>query len=228
MNRAEFMKELEFLLQDVTDSEREEALQYYNDYFDDAGPENEPAVIEELDSPEKVAAIIKNGLNYNDREAGEFTETGYSDIRFNTKKEVSRHENPNEKQYEYDKRPKDTAKIILIIVLCLLASPIIVPVGGGILGLCVGIFGGAIGLFVALLVGTIGLLVAGVAVFVIGIFNMLTGPATGLVLTGIGCILFAVGMLLTILVVWICAKLIPCIIRGIVNLFSRLFHRGRV
>ena len=136
MNRAEFMKELEFLLQDVTDSEREEALQYYNDYFDDAGPENEPAVIEELDSPEKVAAIIKNGLNYNDREAGEFTETGYSDIRFNTKKEVSRHENPKEKKYEYDKRPKDTAKIILIIVLCLLASPIIVPVGGGILGLC--------------------------------------------------------------------------------------------
>ena len=175
-----------------------------------------------------MAAIIKNGLNFNDREAGEFTETGYSDIRFNTKKEVSRHENPNEKQYEYDKRPRDTAKIILIIVLCVLASPIIIPVGGGILGVCVGLFGGAIGLFVALLAGTIGLLIAGVALVAVGIFNMFTGPATGLVLTGIGCILFAVGMLLTIFVVWICAKLIPCIIRGIVNLFSRLFHRGRV
>ena len=29
MTRVEFMNELEYLLQDITDSEREEALQYY-------------------------------------------------------------------------------------------------------------------------------------------------------------------------------------------------------
>ena len=41
MNRKEFMERLERLLWNISDSEREEALQYYNDYFDDAGEENE-------------------------------------------------------------------------------------------------------------------------------------------------------------------------------------------
>lgn len=37
MNRAEFMRRLAELLRDVAPTEREEAIQYYNDYFDDAG-----------------------------------------------------------------------------------------------------------------------------------------------------------------------------------------------
>ena len=41
MNRADFMKNLAELLADMSPSEREEAIQYYNDYFDDAGAENE-------------------------------------------------------------------------------------------------------------------------------------------------------------------------------------------
>ena len=39
MNRTDFMEQLERLLQSITPAEREEALQYYNDYFDDAGGE---------------------------------------------------------------------------------------------------------------------------------------------------------------------------------------------
>ena len=41
MTRVEFMNELRALLWDLSVEEREEALQYYNDYFDDAGAENE-------------------------------------------------------------------------------------------------------------------------------------------------------------------------------------------
>ena len=37
MNRIEFMTELAALLQDISAEERIEAMQYYNDYFDDAG-----------------------------------------------------------------------------------------------------------------------------------------------------------------------------------------------
>ena len=39
MNRADFMKNLAELLADMAPAEREEAIQYYNDYFDDAGTE---------------------------------------------------------------------------------------------------------------------------------------------------------------------------------------------
>ena len=74
MNRKEFMDRLEKLLWNISDSEREEALQYYNDYFDDAGPENEAGVIADLVSPEQVAQKIKAGLSDN---TSEFLEQGY-------------------------------------------------------------------------------------------------------------------------------------------------------
>lgn len=59
MNRVEFMESLSRLLQDIPEEDRIDALKYYNDYFDDAGSENEQNVIEELESPEKVAMKIK-------------------------------------------------------------------------------------------------------------------------------------------------------------------------
>ena len=59
MNRVEFMETLSRLLQDIPEEDRIDALKYYNDYFDDAGSENEQNVIEELESPEKVAMKIK-------------------------------------------------------------------------------------------------------------------------------------------------------------------------
>lgn len=81
MNRVEFLTELSGLLQDISQEEREEALQYYADYFDEAGPEREQDCIVELGSPAKVAAQIREGLG-GDLDAGEFTERGYHDARF--------------------------------------------------------------------------------------------------------------------------------------------------
>lgn len=62
MNRADFMDQLESLLQSIAPTEREEAIQYYNDYFDDAGKENEREVIEALGNPARVAENIKRDL----------------------------------------------------------------------------------------------------------------------------------------------------------------------
>ena len=62
MTGEAFMRELEYLLQDVEDEEKEEALQYYRDYFDEAGPENEEQVIREFGSPERIAAIIRSEI----------------------------------------------------------------------------------------------------------------------------------------------------------------------
>jgi len=56
MNRVDFMKQLESLLQNISPAEREEALQYYNEYFNDAGEENEQDVIEALGNPHKIEA----------------------------------------------------------------------------------------------------------------------------------------------------------------------------
>ena len=59
MGRVEFISELNMLLMDLPDEERVSAIQYYDDYFADAGVEEEEKVIQELGSPEKIAASIK-------------------------------------------------------------------------------------------------------------------------------------------------------------------------
>ncbi|MCH5251264.1 MAG: hypothetical protein J1E98_15110 [Lachnospiraceae bacterium] len=76
MNRADFMRRLSELLADVSPAERDEAIQYYNDYFDDAGAENEQSVIASLGSPEQLAGTIKTGLA-DGGNTGEFTEKGF-------------------------------------------------------------------------------------------------------------------------------------------------------
>ena len=58
MNRNEYMKELEQALKRLPKAEREEALSYYNEYFDDAGPEREAEVMEELGDAKGIAAQI--------------------------------------------------------------------------------------------------------------------------------------------------------------------------
>ena len=43
MNREEYLERLSWLLSDIPDEEREEAISYYRDYFEDAGAEQEAA-----------------------------------------------------------------------------------------------------------------------------------------------------------------------------------------
>ncbi len=81
MNRDYFLRELEYLLMDISEEERESALEYYTDYFDEAGPDRESEIAAKLGSPEKVAAEIRAGLA-GDTDSGEFTECGYRDERF--------------------------------------------------------------------------------------------------------------------------------------------------
>ena len=55
MTRLEFMEELRSRLQTLPFTEQQDALRYYEEYFDDAGPDNEQKVVEELGTPEEVA-----------------------------------------------------------------------------------------------------------------------------------------------------------------------------
>ena len=62
MKREEFLKQLEQLLDGISEEEKADALAFYRSYFEDAGEENEESVIAELESPEKVAQSIKKNL----------------------------------------------------------------------------------------------------------------------------------------------------------------------
>lgn len=61
MNKDEFLRKLEALLSGISQEERTEALAFYRSYFEDAGEANEAKILEELESPQKVAdSIIKD------------------------------------------------------------------------------------------------------------------------------------------------------------------------
>ena len=82
MRKEEFFDKLEYLLQDIPDQDREDALDYYRDYLAEAGSGNEEAAIEDFGSPERVAAIIRADLAGNLNDGGSYTDRGYEDERF--------------------------------------------------------------------------------------------------------------------------------------------------
>ena len=103
MDRKRFLEKLAYLLQDIEDVERDEALQYYEDYFDEAGVENETQVINDLGSPERVAAIIKAGLENRFDDDIEFSEKGMDNAYYKEASEIIEadvidHENHHEKR----------------------------------------------------------------------------------------------------------------------------------
>lgn len=238
MNRIEFMTTLASLLQDIPAEERREAMQYYNDYFDEAGVENEEKVITELGAPEKVAAIIKEGIDGFDENVGEFTDTGYHDPKYeNQDVPEPRTVNFNEKNQEYqyssveNKKERWTSrplKIILIIAIILCAIPVIFPIAVGIIAAVAGIILAFIIVLISIVVASIAVAIAGIAVLVTGIISMFGEFAAGLALAGIGLILIPLGAIATVASVKLCTVVFPGIIRGIVWICRKPFERKAV
>lgn len=216
MNRVEFMQQLERLLWDIPENERLDAIAYYNDYFDEAGAENEAQVIRELGSPGKVAAIIKADLN-----ASGSQQTAY------TEHETEKQNMPARREKGYH-APKQKKSIPwpLIIVLLVFASPVLLGIGGGLLGGLLGLLGALFGIIVAVIACGVAALVAGIVCFVVGIVRAFISPVEGLITIGLGSLMLALGILFLVLFVWCAFKWIPALLRGCVNLCQRLFHRG--
>ena len=98
MSRTEYMRQLESLLQNIPDTEREEALQYYNEYFNDAGSENEQNVIEALGNPAKVAENIKKDIFGNGYGENSYQRVGADSRAVITYPADSQTENGNNRQ----------------------------------------------------------------------------------------------------------------------------------
>lgn len=255
MTRDEFMKELAYLLQDIQDEDKEDAVQYYRDYFDEAGPHREEEVINEFGSPERIASIIRADINGHLENGGEFTERGYQDERFRdpgheiaprmdlpeepgnagSERNSENHSNSRDR---HDNRssgsPQATAprtsivlKIILWGVLIIVGLPIALGVGGGLLGLAAGVLGVLVALLISLALLTIAALIGGIALVPYGIVHMFANPLNGIMMSGTGLIFLGTGALCLALSLLFYGRFVPYVIRGIVNSLNRLFHRGR-
>lgn len=249
MNRVQFMTELAALLQDISAEERVEAMKYYNDYFDEAGEENEEDIIRELGSPDKVAAEVKAGLGEASASAGEFRETGYTDTRFEHrdapldpgKENSSNHTGQNggwEKAqqqrseqgsvYDESHRNKNTGlKIVLIILVLVVGSPVILPVALAIICTAAAIVLTIVGLFAGLVIASVMVTLLGVVLVGAGIASLISELSAGLVLIGGGLLTFVIGLVMTVAMVRACIIVLPGFFRGMINLIRKPFHRRK-
>ena len=241
MNRVQFMLELAALLQDISVEERTEAMKYYNDYFDEAGEENEAEIIRELGSPAKVAAEIKAGLGGKAGEEGEFRETGYTDTRFERRESPAGPGGPagygpggnsggnggggcgGGDSYGQS-RSSRTWKIILIVLILLVCSPIVVPVGLALLCAVVGLAIAVFAVFFAFALAAVVVAIVGIVLFFAGMMALVPDLPTGLALIGSGMILAVIGAILTVAAVRLCIIVLPGMFRFFVELCRRPFH----
>lgn len=221
MSRQEFMEQLERLLTDIPEEERTEALTYYNGYFEDAGAENEANIIRELESPEKVAAIIKADIGAEETKV--YTEAGYEDVRFRQKEEVGQY---TEAAGQKKPQKRSSTEIVLLVLLAVLTSPIWLGLLAGLLGVIVGVFGAVLGILAAFVCTVFALYLAGIVFVCVGIGMFVIGTfGAGSGLLGAGLLVLALAILGTVGCVWVFGKFLPWLFRGTVRLCSRPFQR---
>lgn len=214
MTKSEFLNQLASQLSDISPEEREEALSYYREYIEDAGLENEEALLQELGSPAKVAADIKKDI---------YQRTSYSsDIQPNA---VIRHgetytDNNNTHQ-EHTKNSNNT-NLILILILAVLLSPFWVPLVITVASLIFSVLVTILAIGFGIGVSGIALLIVGIVLFALGIYNLFLSPFIGILLIGISMLIFSLGILFTLFTGWICLKVFPWIIKQLSTLWHKL------
>lgn len=234
MSKAEFMKELERLLQNIPENERVEALNYYEEYFSDAGAENEQKVLEELESPEKVADNIKDGLRAN----MDYRDTTPGNGQNSAWHSGAAYQNGTSYQgstiYQgntfYQSPPKAAEEkeglpswaIVLIVIGCIIFSPLLLGAAGSILGALAACFFGFFGLVIGFGAVGLGCFAAGAVALVIGFGVVFHLPFVGMATIGAAFLCLAIGMLCMMFTVWLLGWALPAICRGISWLWKKI------
>lgn len=185
-NKEEYLKELENLLKVLPELERQNALKYYEEYFSDAGKENELSVISELGDVNLLADKIIGEESFKEQE----------EVVEESKKVRNRN---------------DAITLLLLIALLVFGIPVLLPVAASILGVTF-----------ALACAGIGICIAGIVCFGVAISLVINNLFAGILAFGISFILLALGIALSIAIVFLGVKVIPFGIRWLVNVCKKI------
>lgn len=163
MNKQQYMSRLAEELAKLPEEEIRAALEFYEEYFAEAGPENEAEVIAELGRPEQAAAQIKADYAVKQMDA------------------------------EDGKRsPKKGVTAVVWVVLAIFAAPIALPLAVGlaavVLALLVAVAATALSMLVAFAAAGIG----GLILAAVGLGGFTVSFSASLLLIGLGLILAGV------------------------------------
>ncbi len=210
MNRDTFLKELDGLLSSVAKEEREEVLQYYREYFDDAGSEKEADVIKELGTPAQIANQVKATLQ------GE--SIGYEYGEGNSLQVVKE----QWKEEKKESKKLSTGVLVLLIVLGILASPFIFALLVSVLGILFGalvtigaLLFAAVATLLSLLLAAAAIVATGIMLVVAGFMAIGVSPIAAMMMIGIGLLITGISLFVVIGLIWVIGYLVPAIWKGI-------------
>ena len=251
MNKDEFLRQLEVLLSGISQEERTEALAFYRSYFEDAGEANEAKILEELESPQKVADSIIKDLGVQTGEAGasgtpgaaQSTSAGSpSGAGWNPAAQGATQGSPSGAGWNpamqgatqgaaqnaaYAAQEKDGMPGWAIALL-VITSPVWLVILLVILSVLLGIVAALFGIAIAVVAVMGALLICGMVIFGAGIGSAFAGnPAIGIGLMGAGLIVLAFGVLAVVLVVWIFGGFLPWALKGIWKLCKKPFNKRK-
>ena len=228
MNRIEYMTKLASLLQDIPEVERRDAMKYYNDYFDEAGEENEEQVIREFGAPEEVAENIKADLKGKTENTTHGQQEEYQSA--GQQYQMNHQENKQSSEYQYgtsddQKRKCPYWKNCLIVALAIIIGPVLIPIIGGILA-------AGLAMVLTIIVGVFALVIAGAAIAIVGISLVISGSvillpqtAAGLALIGSGLIIMVLGVVATVGFGKLCEVVLRGLAKGMKYLWEKISHR---
>jgi uncharacterized membrane protein len=166
MTRADFLFELHRRLKKLPLSEVEEAMSYYEEYFEEAGPAGEQELIFRLGSPAQVASVI----------IGEYaTKMIY--------------------EQDAQKR-NSSLKTLWIVILAVLASPIAIPLAASIIVLAASILLSLFATYLALFVTAVALMATGLLALGLSVPTLFSEPIYTVDLLGYSLICLSVGLAL--------------------------------
>lgn len=200
MDKQTFLRRLEEGLRQLPPEEREDILAYHREYFQDAGPEQEAKVIQELGDPDLLARRLLS-------EYGEQPPASPPP--------------PSQPQPEAPKKKRPSG--VLVAILAVLAAPIALPLAAALGAVAIALAVAALSVALALMAVIVGVLVTGFALVALGFSTLLLYPPAALVVLGAGLVCCGLGLFGVMPVI----LLIQAMFRGLANLFRKAFSRRK-
>ncbi|MBD7895047.1 DUF1700 domain-containing protein [Limosilactobacillus sp. Sa3CUN2] len=197
--RQKYITELEKYLKSLTVTERTNALDFYNEYIEDAGYDDYQEIVKELGTPRQLSNQIL---------------ADYS-IKANDK----------ETQEGHVASTKSSWRVFWLIIIAIITSPITFALSLGALGVLVAALAAVFGISVGILGTLLGLVFATGVLLYTGIGVIATAPMTGIFYSGAGIALLGLLLICIPIGYWVIRWLAQAIANLSKYIYQKLLQR---
>ncbi|RMX24737.1 DUF1700 domain-containing protein [Limosilactobacillus reuteri] len=193
--RQKYINDLSIYLRQLTDEERNDALEFYDEYIADAGLENQTAIEERLGTPRQLSHKIL--ADYSIKANNESIKEGHP------------------------ASPHSSWRVFWWVLVAIITSPITFGLGITLLALLLAAGGVALSLIVGIVALIFGVAAIAIVSIYIGIGLIATNLFSGLFYFGLGLTLIGLFLVCLPLIYW----LIRVIVQGIANFAKFIYAK---